>query len=94
MRLMLVLTLAGTLGLVACSNAGGGSGDPASQRTLTAAQQGKVDKAIAVNRGLVAGEDPDAVLRSAGLTEQQYDDLLFEIANDEAMSEAYGARVP
>lgn len=96
MRSMLVLAIA--VALCGCSNegsSGSGSGTTESARTrpLTAAQQAKVDKAVAVNAALQAGsQDPDAILRANGLTEQQFDDLLVEIAADDAMSAAYTAR--
>jgi outer membrane murein-binding lipoprotein Lpp len=96
MRQVLTLVAVGVLGLSGCSNEGGSSTGTteasAPAPTLTSEQKAKVDKAVAVHAALQAGQDPDAALRAQGLTEQQFDDLMYEIAADEAMSAAYAAR--
>ena len=102
MRLLLLAGI-GVLGLTACSNESSPPAPtteseaaapqaPQAARELTAEQKARVDKAVAVRIALETGQDPDAVLKAQGLTEQGYDDLLFEIASDEAMSAAYAAR--
>jgi hypothetical protein len=95
---MCIVTAVGVMTLTGCS---GETGSPPSEsssaaipRTLTPEQQAKVDKAAAVARALEApGQTPDQVLQQHGMTEQQFNDLLFEIAEDEAMSAAYDAKV-
>lgn len=73
--------------LAAC----GGSPEtsPASGGSAPAVPE-KAAKAAALAKELEANpDDADAILKSHGMTQQQFEDLMFEIAADEALSEAY-----
>jgi hypothetical protein len=82
-------------GIVSCSSGGGGTtstGNGAS--VMSAADQSKVDKAAAIAKAIQANpERADAILSQNGMTEQLFDDLLYEIASDPEMSRAYSERV-
>jgi hypothetical protein len=99
MRTNSTLIAAMTLALLAgCS--GGGSGTSAgpsaapNSGAVTAGQPSKVDKAASVARAIQASPDrADQILRDNGMTEQQFSDLMYEIAADPAMSAEYSAKV-
>jgi len=99
MRTTWTLIAAATVaGLNACSSnsgSGGGSGAAASSnQNASASQNTKVDRAAAVARALSSNPgNADEILRQNGMTEQQYESLLYEIAADPAMSAEYSAKV-
>jgi hypothetical protein len=72
--------------LAACSSGTSGPstapGASASGAGLSAAESAKIETAAA-----------DEVLRRHGMTEQRFEELMYEIAEDEEMSEAYAKRV-
>jgi len=89
---------AAALGLAACSsNSGSGTGSGASatpSQNASAGQTTKVDRAAAIARAIRANPDnADDILRQNGMTEQQYESLMYEIAADPAMSAEYSAKV-
>lgn len=54
----------------------------------------KVEKAVAVARDLEnTSTSVDQVLQKHGLTEQQYEDLMYEIASDPTLSDQYSAKL-
>jgi hypothetical protein len=68
------------------------AGEPAG--TLSRETASRVDKAVAVAKAVEANPGrADAVLREHGMTAQQFEDLMYEIAADPAMSEEYEARM-
>jgi hypothetical protein len=84
--------------LAACSSnssSSAGSGAAASStQTASAGQSAKVDRAAAVARAIRANPaNADEILRQNGMTEQQYESLMYEIAADPAMSAEYSAKV-
>src|SRR5262245_18708804 len=96
MRLICAVTLGAVLALAGCSSDNGTTATPGApvHNTLTSAQQAKVNKAATIAASIQASPDnADAILRQNGMTEQQFEDLMYEIAADPAMSEAYNARV-
>jgi len=57
---------------------------------LTSAQQLRVDRAVAMAKAIEANPDAgDEILKQHGMTEEGFEDLLFDIAGDPAMSQAY-----
>ncbi|MDZ4754412.1 MAG: hypothetical protein SGJ11_07935 [Phycisphaerae bacterium] len=57
---------------------------------LTSAQRLKIDRAVAMAKAIEANPDAaDEILKQHGMTEEGFEDLLFEIAGDPAMSQAY-----
>jgi hypothetical protein len=91
------LVAVSALALAGCSSGDGaakGSGDAPANRATAPAQQTKVDRAATIARAIQANPDnADEVLRQNGMSEQQFDDLLYEIAADPAMSAEYNAKV-
>ena len=72
--------------LVAC---GGGSGKAPSPGATTTTPS-KAAQAAAVAKELKANpDDADAILKRHGMTQQQFEDLMFEIAEDEELTKAY-----
>ena len=75
--------------LVAC---GGDQKAPSPGATTTTPP--KAAQAAAIAKDLRANpDDADAILAKHGMTRQQFEDLMYEIAADPAMSEAYTAKV-
>lgn len=95
------LTALALIALAGCSSSGSSSApgpsvktDPPAPATMPSAASAKVDKAAAIARAIQARpENADEILRQNNMTERQYEDLLYEIAADPAMSEAYNARM-
>lgn len=101
MKMTCTLTGAALIALAGCSSSGntassgpGAGSDSPARATMSSAASAKVDKAAAIARAIQARpENADEILRQHNMTEQQYEDLLYEIAADPAMSEAYNAKV-
>ena len=73
--------------LAACS--GSADKSPASGGTAPAIPE-KAAKAARLAKELEANpDDADAILQRHGMTQQQFEDLMYEIAADETLSEAY-----
>jgi hypothetical protein len=72
-------------GIVSCSSGGGGTTSTGNGASVMSAA---IAKAIQANP-----ERADAILSQNGMTEQLFDDLLYEIASDPEMSRAYSERV-
>ncbi len=90
----LICALIASLALAGCGS--GSSGSPpagATSRALSSADSAKVDHAAAITNALQGGADPDKTLQAQGMSEQQYQDALYDIAADSAMSAAYNAKV-
>jgi hypothetical protein len=61
---------------------------------LSTSQQSRVDKAAAIARAIESSpSSADAALQQHGMTEQQFEDLMYEIAADPEMSQAYAAKM-
>jgi hypothetical protein len=73
-------------------NSGPGSASTTPRPTATASSP-KVDKAVAITRDLEGNDQADQVLQKHGMTEQQFEDLMYEIASDPVMSEQYAAKL-
>ncbi len=68
-------------------------GRPPAAPAMTA-QQTKVDKAALIAAAIQANPDnADQIFRQNGMTEQQFENLLYEIAADPEMSAAYNAKL-
>jgi hypothetical protein len=98
MRLIGVMVAGACVSLAACSSGTSGpstaSGASASGAGLSAAESAKVETAAAVARELRSNPAAaDEVLRRHGMTEQRFEELMYEIAEDPEMSEAYAKRV-
>jgi len=102
---MKMMMLVGAVVLAAGLNGCAGNGD-GGQRTsgervgaparggLSGDQAAKVERAARVANAINARpEDADRVLRENGMTERQFEDLMYEIASDAAMAAEYDARV-
>jgi hypothetical protein len=94
MRLTGVILAAACVSLGGCSSGSStNSSSEPSAVALSGAESAKVEKAAAIARELRADAGAaDAVLRRHGMTEQQFEDLMYEIAEDPEMSEAYAKR--
>ena len=80
--------------LAGCGGGGGTATTGSSPGDVAPASSAKVDRAAAVANAIKA--DPsraDEVLRQHGMTEKEFEDLMYEIAADPALSEAYNAKV-
>jgi hypothetical protein len=85
-------------GLSACSSNSGStstsSGSAPGAPASSSGQNSRVDNAAAVARAIRANPDnAEQILRQNGLTEEQYESLMYEIAADPAMSAEFNARV-
>ena len=94
----MLIAAAASLGLAACSSNSGSSSasTPAASGTpaVSSGQTTKVEKAATVARAIRANPDnADQVLRQNGMTEEQYESLMYEIAADPAMSAEFNAKV-
>jgi hypothetical protein len=89
---LVVATAAALLVLNACGPGSTTSSAPPANPAPTASSP-KVDKAVAVARDLESSDQVDQVLQKHGLTEQQFEDLMYEIASDPALSEQYSAKL-
>ena len=87
-----VATAAAFLVLNGCGP-GGTTSSAQPAKPAPAATSAKVDKAVAVARDLESSDQVDQVLQKHGLTEQQFEDLMYEIASDPALSEQYSAKL-
>ena len=93
-----LMAAAASLGLAACaSNSGSSSAStpaPSGTQAVSSGQTAKVEKAATVARAIRANPDnAEQVLRQNGMTEEQYESLMYEIAADPAMSAEFNARV-
>lgn len=91
----MALLTAGILAVLTGCEKGGGSGSsttPAPKTAVTASSP-KVDKAVAIARELEGSDAVDQVLQKHGLTEQQFEDLMYEIASDPVLSEQYSSKL-
>jgi hypothetical protein len=78
------MTILCSIVLAAC----GGSPDKTATPSSTVSP--KVAKAAALAKELKANpDDADAILQRHGMTREQFDELMYEIASDEAMSQAF-----
>jgi len=99
MKLTYALIAAAGLSLAGCgsdgSPASGGAEAAAPDRVATTpAASSKVEKAASVARAIEASPDNSAeILRQNGMTVEQFEDLMYEIAADPKMSAEYNARV-
>jgi hypothetical protein len=99
MRTSALLIAAATVAcLGACSSdsgsTGGGGTSSAGTRAMSSGQSAKVDKAATIARAIRSNpQSADDVLRQNGMTEEQYESLMYEIAADPAMSAEFNARV-
>lgn len=87
---------AAVAGLAACSSSSGSSSSTSTtdSQTVSAAQSGKVDRAATIAKAIRANPDnAEQILRQNGMTEEQYEALMYEIAADPAMSAQYSATV-
>jgi hypothetical protein len=95
MRITSLTLVATCLWLAGCSETASTSAPrPSDPSALTSAQSAKVDRAAAIARQIRANPSAaDEVLRQHGMTEQQFEDLMYEIAEAPEMSEAYAKKV-
>jgi hypothetical protein len=71
------------------TNSGSGGSTPISRSGSS-----RVDTAVRIAQGVQANPDrADAVLREHGMTVEEYEDLMYEIAADPAMSEEFNSRM-
>lgn len=100
-NLINMMSACAMLSLAACSS--GGSGDSARTAdrdgrepagSLSRGSSSRVDKAVTVARAVEANPGrADEVLREHGLTTEQYEDLMYDIAADPDMSAEFEARM-
>lgn len=94
MRLHCGLFAAAIVALAGCASSGGSGAGAGTEPARAGAQPSKVDTAAAIARAMKADPDrADEVLQRYGMTEQQFEDLMYEIAADPEMSEAYAKQV-
>ena len=98
MRSITSLLLVAVAGLAACSsNSGSASSSRMSttgSQTISAPQSGQVDRAATIAKAIRANPDnAEQILSQNGMTEEQYEALMYEIASDPAMSAEYNAKV-
>ena len=87
----LVMSGCGSDGAPATTNS---STTTASSGAAAPSANAKVEKAAAIAKAIEANPDGSSeVLRQHGMTVQQFEDLMYEIAADPKMSAAYNARV-
>ncbi|MEN8151171.1 MAG: hypothetical protein ABFS86_15245 [Planctomycetota bacterium] len=85
MRVALLSLLLMSLLMVACGDSGGGGGD-------TPPAPDKAVKAATIADEIAASPDQmDAILKKHGMTMEEFKALIFEVTEDEALSEAYEA---
>jgi hypothetical protein len=83
------LIAAGLVSLAGCGSSNTGNPQPAPSATSS-----KVDTAVAIAREMEANpEQAEQVLQKRGMTEQQFEDLMYEIASDPALSDQYSKKL-
>ena len=91
MRLRVIIVAAAAAALAGCGPSGGCA---TTAPAKPAGSSAKVDTAAAIAREMQANPDQsDQVFQKHGMTEQQFEDLMYEIASDPVMSEQYANKV-
>jgi hypothetical protein len=84
-----IIVAAGLMSLAGCGSSNTGTPQPA-----PAASSTKVDTAVAIAREMDANpQQADQVLQKRGMSEQQFEDLMYEIASDPSLSDQYSKKL-
>jgi hypothetical protein len=84
------------LALVGCSSGGdtASAGSRGGSTTISRSGSSRVDRAVAITKAVQANPGrAEDVLRQNGMTVEQYEDLMYDIAADPAMSEEFNDRM-
>ncbi len=88
----LMMIVVAAAALTACDKSTSSSAPPSA--TTASSSSAKVDKAVAIAKAIEATPDQaDQILSKNGMSEQQFNDLMYEIASDPQMSDQYAARM-
>jgi|GEM_PF-6737474 len=90
----MLLALLGGCESTGGSSGGSSSGTGSGGSTTISRGSSRVDTAVRIAQSVQANPDrADAVLREHGMTVEEYEDLMYEIAADPAMSEEFNSRM-